>query len=120
MKKGTKSSENKSQLIRDFATANPSLGAAEIVKALTEQGHKIYPALVSQALRGTAGGKKRKPKRGRKPGAAKATTTKVKATTASFNLENVKAAAQFVKSQGSIEDAISSIRNFEKIAALLK
>ena len=61
MRKGTsKAGGNKSQLIRDFAAANPTMKVSDIVKTLTEQGHKVYPAIVSQALRGSAGAKKPK------------------------------------------------------------
>ena len=119
MKKGTKRENgNKSQIIRDFAAANPGFKISEIVKALSEQGHKVYPAIVSQALRGTAGAQKRKSKRGRKPG----TKSAVKATNnaTEFDLSSIKAAAAFVKASGSVDAAISSIKSFQKISALLK
>lgn len=119
MKKGTKRENgNKSQIIRDFAAANPEMKMSEIIKALNEQGHKVYPAIVSQALRNTTGAKKRKSKRGRKP----VTKNAVKATTnaTEFDLSSIKAAAAFVKASGSVDAAISSIKSFQKIAALLK
>jgi len=119
MKKGTKRENgNKSQIIRDFAAANPGLKSSEIVRALNEQGHKVYAAIVSQALRGTAGAKKRKSKRGRKPG----TKNAVKATAAAteFDLSSIKAAAAFVKATGGVDAAISSIKSFQKISDLLK
>ena len=116
MRKPTKSSVNKSQLIRDFVAANPTLGPTEIAKALAEQGHKIYPALVSQALRRSTGTEKSKSKRGRKPG----TKNAVKATSTEFDLTNIKAAAAFVRASGGVDSALSSIKSFQKIAALLK
>jgi len=119
MKKGTnRENGNKSQIIRDFAAANPGLKSSEIVRALNEQGHKVYAAIVSQALRGTAGAKKRKSKRGRKPG----TKNAVKATAAAteFDLSSIKAAAAFVKATGGVDAAISSIKSFQKISELLK
>ena len=119
MKKGTKREHgNKSQIIRDFAAANPGMKMSEIVKALSEQGHKVYPAIVSQALRGTAGAKKRKSKRGRKPGTKNAVKTVSTAT--EFDLSSIKAAASFVKSAGGIDQALASIKSFQKIADLLK
>ncbi len=119
MRKGTKRENgNKSQLIRDFAAANPGLKSSEIIKALGEQGHKVYPAIVSQALRRTAGATKRKSKRGRKPGAKNA--VKATTTTTEFDLTNIKAAAAFVKATGGVDSALSSIKSFQKIAALLK
>lgn len=117
MKKGTKKAGgNKSQMIRDFAAANPGMKISDIVKALIEQGHKVYPAIVSQALRGTAGAKKRKSKRGRKPG----TKNTVKATSTEFDLSNIKAAAAFVRATGGVDAALSSIKSFQKISDLLK
>ena len=116
MKKGTKKSVNKSQLIRDFAAANPTLGQSQIVKALCEQGHKVYAAIVAQALRGTSSDKKSTSKRGRKPG------SKNKAKTPSTNLDlaTIKAVAAFVKSQGSVEAALNSIQQYQMLAELLK
>jgi hypothetical protein len=112
MRKGTsKAGGNKSQLIRDFAAANPTMKVSDIVKTLTEQGHKVYPAIVSQALRGSTGAKKPKAKRGRKPG----TKNAVKTTSTEFNLTNIKAAAAFVKATGGVDAAITSIKSFEKM-----
>jgi len=119
MKKGTKRENgNKSQIIRDFAAANPEMKMSEIIKALNEQGHKVYPAIVSQALRNTTVAKKRKSKRGRKPGTKSAVKAANNAT--EFDLSSIKAAAAFVKASGSVDAAISSIKSTQKIAALLK
>lgn len=125
MKKESNTSVSTSQVVRDYAAQNPGLGQSQIVKDLVAQGHKVYPALVSQALRGTGGGKKRKTsKRGRKPAAAKtakaAKSPKAKAKPAEFNLESLKAAANFIKHCGSVEKAIAAIQSFEKISALIK
>lgn len=117
MKKGTKRTSNKSQIIRDYAEKNPGLGPTQIANDLVAQGHEIYPALVSQAL-GKTKGKKRKPKtgakRGRKPAAAKATVT------SDLNLSSLKAASDFIKSAGSAEDAIASIRTYQKLSAMFQ
>ena len=116
LKKGTKNSSSKSQIVRDFAAKNPTLKASEIIKELTAQGHKVYPALVSQALRGSeAGAKKASKKRGRKPG----TKNKTAAAKNDATFGNLKAAADFVRASGSAENAIQSIREFQKIAALV-
>ena len=117
MRKGTKRENgNKSQIIRDFAAANPGLKSSEIVKALNEQGHKVYAAIVSQALRRPAGATKSKSKRGRKPG----TKNAVKAASTEFDLSSIKAAASFVKSAGGVDAALASIKSFQKIADMLK
>lgn len=125
MKKGTKSSTSTSQIVRDFAANNPTLKASEIIKELTAQGHKVYPALVSQALRRAADGKKPGKKRGRKPGtknkvvAAAKTSKAAKATNSDTSYGNLKAAADFVRSSGSAESALQAIRDYQKIAALI-
>jgi len=130
MKKENSTSVSTSQVVRDYAAQNPELGQSQIVKDLVAQGHKVYPALVSQALRGTGGGKKQKgAKRGRKPAAAKTAKTaktakvakaKTMAKSAEFNLDSLKLAANFIKQCGSVEKAIAAIQSYEKIAALVK
>lgn len=117
MKKGTKNSSSTSQIVRDFAAKNPTMRASEIIKELTAQGHKVYPALVSQALRGVQGGTKKSTakKRGRKPG----TKNKVAVVNNDSVYGSLKAAAELVKASGSAENAIQSIREFQKIAALI-
>jgi hypothetical protein len=113
LKKGTKKSVNMSQVIRDYATANPTLGPTQIAKDLVAQGHKAYPALVSQALRGTKSkGSKKPAKRGRKPGATK------KVVAAELNLEQLKASAEFIKLHGSVEGAIDSLKTYQKVSSL--
>jgi len=119
LKKGTKASGNTSQIIRDFAAANPGMKPSQIIKELTSQGHKVYPALVSQALRGAPTGKKR----GRKPKSkvAAAKGAKVAAgSKASFDVANLKAAGDFIRQSGSAENAIESIRAFQKLAVLFQ
>lgn len=117
MKKGTKNSSSTSQIVRDFAEKNPTMRASEIIKELTAQGHKVYPALVSQALRGVSGAKKPRAgkKRGRKPG----TKNKVAVVKNDSTFGSLKAAAELIKASGSAENAIQSIREFQKIAALV-
>ena len=115
MKKATKDQPNKSQIIRDFAAANPDMRHPQIVKALNEQGHKIHPALVIHALRGSTTKKKRKIVK-RKPAASKVTRT----TATQFDLNQIQVAAAFVKSQGSVEDAMRTIKNYLQIADLFK
>ena len=117
MKKGTKSSTSTSQIVRDFAAKNPTMKASEIIKELTAQGHKVYPALVSQALRGPADGKKAGKKRGRKPGVKNKVVAAAKKSDTSYG--NLKAAADFVRSSGSAESALQAIRDYQKIAALI-
>jgi hypothetical protein len=118
LKKGTKNSASTSQIVRDFAAKNPTMRASEIIKELTAQGHKVYPALVSQALRGAQGGTKKRAggkKRGRKPG----TKNKVAVVKNDSIYGSLKAAAELVKASGSAENAIQSIREFQKLAALI-
>ena len=117
MKKGTKRSSSVSQIIRDYAEKNPGLGPTQIAKDLVAQGHHAYPALVSQAI-GKTGKKKAKrktaAKRGRKPGSGKA------AAVADLNLLSLKAASDFVKASGSADNAIASIRTYQKLSAMFQ
>lgn len=116
MKKGTKNSSSTSQIVREFAAKNPSMKASEIIKELTAQGHKVYPALVSQALRGTSSGKKKTAKkRGRKPGSK----NKVVAAKSESNFGSLKAAAEFVRASGSAENALQAIRDYQRIVQLI-
>ena len=112
MKKGTKKSGgNTSQIIRDYAAANPTLGPTQIAKDLIAQGHKAYPALVSQALRGVKSGKK-PGKRGRKPGSTKAVPV------GDFSLDKLKASAEFIRLHGSLDGAIDSLKTYQKLSSL--
>ena len=116
MKKGTKQSASVSQIIRDYAEKNPGLGPTQIAKDLIAQGHKAYPALVSQAIgkTGKKGKRKGTAKRGRKPKVVKT------ASEADFNLLSLKAASDFIKSSGSAENAIASIRTYQKLSAMFQ
>lgn len=114
MKKGTKKSGSTSQIIREYAAQHPELGPTQIANDLIAQGHKAYPALVSQALRSkSTKGKKRGPKPGRKAAATKSASTEI-------NLAALKAASDFVKASGSADDAIASIRAFQKLSAMFQ
>jgi hypothetical protein len=117
LKKGTKQSASVSQIIRDYAEKNPGLGPTQIAKDLIAQGHKAYPALVSQAL-GKAG-KKRKGKAGAKRG-RKAKTATSTSGGGEVNLSALKAASDFIKATGSAENAIASIRNYQKLSSMFQ
>lgn len=118
MKKGTKKNGNMSQIIRDYAEKNPGVGPTQIAKDLVAQGHKAYPALVSQALRGSASAKKRKPsKRGRKPGSKAAAA---KPAVAELNVQSIKATSDFIKLHASADEAVAAIRTYQKISALFQ
>jgi hypothetical protein len=105
-----------SQIIRDYAKENPGLGPTQIANNLVAQGHKAYPALVSQALgkTGKKRGRKAGAKRGRKPAAVKVTAT------GELNMLSLKAASDLIKASGSAEDAIASIRTYQKISAMFQ
>lgn len=106
-----------SQIIRDYAQANPTLGPTQIAKDLEAQGHKAYAALVSQALRGTS--KKAGAKLGCKRG-SRNTSTKAKAVGSEVNVQGIKAISDFVKLHVSADDGIAAIRSFEKLSALFQ
>ena len=119
MKKGTKRSGSTSKIIRDYVAQNPSLGNAQIVKDLVAQGHKVYPALVNQATKRATGTKKR---RSSKTSSKRASVKVAASTTAheEFNIDQFKAAAKFIRLCGSVEAAIASIRQYQKIAELFQ
>lgn len=120
MKKGSKNSPNKSQIIRDAAAKNPNAKAAEIAKLLASQGVTVSIPLVYQALRGvSANGTVVVKKRGRPAGSkksAKAPTTSAKASTASASGSSIlESALDFVKQSGSIEKAIQALTLLKQI-----
>lgn len=129
MKKGTKKSgENKSQIIRDYAAANPGLGPTQIANALKEQGINAYPALVIQALRGTKEGKSSKAKttqpkvakkRGRPAKAKSVKAAKSSASAPANDYSILKDTAEFVKKCGSAENAVEAIKIYKQIASIL-
>lgn len=129
MKKGTKKSgENKSQIIRDYAAANPGLGPTQIANALKEQGINAYPALVIQALRGakerkSSGAKSTSTKVAKKRGRpAKAKTVKAAKSSASASATDysiLKDTAEFVKKCGGAENAVEAIKIYKQIASIL-
>jgi hypothetical protein len=109
LKKGTKKSGNMSQIIRDYAAQNPTMGPTQIAKDLEAQGHKAYPALVSQALRNSK--TKKTAKRGRKPGS-------VKKVTGELSLEHLKASGDFIRLHGSLETAVEALKTYQKVSSL--
>ncbi len=125
MKKGTKNKgENKSQMIRDYAAANPGLTQAQITKALLEQGANVYPGLVGQALRSVKGKIKPKAKRrGRPPKAASKSTTKKTSSapvaTATDYVDLFKSASDFVKQAGGIDQAVEALKVYQKLSSIL-
>ncbi len=117
MKKGTKKSDNRSALIREYIDANPSATPSEISKALAEKGLVVSASLVSQVIKRHLGGgtKKRVPgKRGRKPGKKPV----VRPTTNGLDIEGIKAAVEFAKTAGSLENAVNLltlVKELEKV-----
>jgi hypothetical protein len=117
LKKGTKRSNNVSKLVRDHYTANPGISQSQVVKDLLAQGHKVYPALVSQAIR-NLGGKKPGPKPGSKKRGRPAKAAAVAVST-TLDFSAIEAAAKFVMEAGSIENAVAAFSSYQKIAKLL-
>lgn len=114
MKKAAKKTGNMSDLIREFAKANPNLGPTEIAKELVAKGHKVYPALVSQARKKGANGVV---KRGRKPNSESKT---LNVSIQRSDVESMKAALAFVKVVGSTEAAIRYLETYKEIFLLMK
>jgi hypothetical protein len=106
---------NKSQVIRDYASANPSAGPTAIVKGLAEQGYAVSVALVSQALRNAANEPK---KRGRPPKNAKAASVAVASKPVeSSSIDHLLLAAEYCNKVGSVDAALEALHALKKIAA---
>lgn len=120
MKKGTKRSGSVSQIVRDFAGENPTLGPSDIVRELTAKGHKVYAALVSQALKGTPKKAKARKVTKAKTTAAKRKPGRPKAQGSSqFDLASIRVAAEFVKASGSMEQAIEALDSYKTLVKLM-
>ena len=112
MKKAAKKTGNMSDLIREYAEANPTLGPTQIAKELVAKGHKVYPALVSQARKKGANGIV---KRGRKPNSESKMGVK---GGVGFDVAAMQAASSFVKSVGSIEKAEQALQTYKNLSQL--
>ncbi|MCU0719887.1 MAG: hypothetical protein MUC83_09300 [Pirellula sp.] len=106
---------NKSQIIRDYFSANPSAGPTAIVRGLADQGYDVSVALVSQALRNVTSEPK---KRGRPPKAGKASPAVVASKAPeSSSVDHLLLAAEYCNKVGSVDAAIDALQALKKIAA---
>jgi hypothetical protein len=112
---------NKSQIIRDYLEANPSATNVQVARAVTEMGYAVTPTAVFQAKRKGKRGKKRgRPAgkagsaAGRKPGRPK----KSDAAASGFT-QQMEIAAQFCKSCGGLDSAISMLNSLKSLAGSL-
>lgn len=108
---------NKSQIIRDYASANPSAGPTAIVRGLADQGYNVSVALVSQALRNATGEPK---KRGRPPKNGKSASASVSVASKSAessSIDHLLLAAEYCNKVGSVDAAIEALHALKKIAA---
>jgi len=104
-----KKSTNKSSAIRDLHTKNPELSAPEIVAQLEKNGISVSAPLVYQVFRNSQKGPGKK--RGRKPGATKASTS----VTGPFSASDLFASMKnFVDAAGSLDKAIEILNVFKK------
>ena len=119
-KKTAESSEsgsNKSALIRDYQTSNPTAKPREIAAALAEQGVTVSAQQVSTVLSnarkaGKIGKGAGVGKRGRKRGTKVAATTTASTKTSSATLES---AVDFARSVGGIEKARAALDTLQAI-----
>jgi hypothetical protein len=106
---------NKSQVIRDYHSANPSAGPTAIVRGLADQGYDVSVALVSQAIRNLSNEPK---KRGRPPKSGKASAAVVSAKAPeSSPIDHLLLAAEYCNKVGSVDAAIEALQALKKIAA---
>jgi hypothetical protein len=98
---------NKSQAIRDFAEANPTVGPTDTAAALTEQGLDVSPAMVSQVK-----SKMKQKRRGRRRKKAAAPTQPAGET---FELSTLVKAKKLAEQMGSIDKAQAALAALVKL-----
>jgi hypothetical protein len=103
-------SVNRSELIRELHTKNPSLSVAEIIAQMKKDGNPVSAPLVYQTLRKISKGSKAPRKKpGRKP---KAVTASVPATK---SFDDLYATMQnFVNTAGGLDKAIEILNVFKR------
>lgn len=108
-----KGAVNKSQAIRDYAKAHKTATPKTIAEALAGQGVRgINPQYVSTVL-----SKDRSTRKGPKKKVAK---KRSRSTATAVGLESVEAAADFIASVGSVDEAKAALSAAEKIAEKLQ
>ncbi len=100
---------NKSQAIRDYCEANPTVGPKETAAALTKQGIKVSPAMVSTVK---TQAKKKKGKRGRP---RKKAAAAAKPTSDKIALSSLLAAKKMAEQLGGIEKAQTALAALAKL-----
>lgn len=101
---------NKSQLIREYSEANPGEGPQAVAAALkASHGVTVTPTFVS-TIKSNA--KRKKGKRGRKPGRAAAASGSSK-----VSMDVLLAAKQFARELGGVEKAKAAVDTLAKLLA---
>lgn len=114
---------NKSQEIRDYATANPDASAKEIVAALKKKKISVSEATVAN-VRSKAGLTKRGSKRRKKAtvgtGAAKTTGRRRKAASTGHDipLQTLIEAKKLSLAAGSVENALEAVKAIDRLESL--
>jgi hypothetical protein len=108
-KKAAVAEVNKSQAIRDFVQANPTVGPKETAAALTEQGIQVSPAMVSTVK---TQAKKKKGKRGRP---RKNAASSAKPASDKIALSSLIQAKKMAESLGGVEKAQTALAALAKL-----
>jgi hypothetical protein len=114
-KRRSRGGPNKSQLIRDYAAANPKDGPQAIAEALKAQhGLTVTPQFISTVK---SNAKRKGKKRGRKPGrpAGAAASASTAAGGGKLSMEVLLAARDFARKLGGVGKAKAAVDTLAKL-----
>ena len=111
-KKAPAEKVNKSQAIRDYCEANPTVGPKETAAALTKQGIKVSPAMVS-TVKTQAKKKTQTPKRRGRP--RKNAASSAKPASDKIALSSLLAAKKMSEQLGGVEKARAALAALAKL-----
>jgi hypothetical protein len=112
-KKAPAKSVNKSQAIRDYCEANPTIGPKETAAALTEQGIQVSPAMVSTVKTQAKKKKTQTPKRRGRP--RKNAASSAKPASDKIALSSLLAAKKMSEQLGGVEKAQAALAALAKL-----
>jgi hypothetical protein len=112
-KKAPAQKVNKSQAIRDYCEANPTVGPKETAAALTKQGIKVSTAFVSTIKTKAKKNKTQTPKRRGRP--RKNAASSAKPASDKIALSSLLAAKKMAEQLGGVEKAQAALAALAKL-----
>ncbi|MEM0926392.1 MAG: hypothetical protein AAGJ83_10180 [Planctomycetota bacterium] len=109
---------SKSQAIRDYMNANPSVKPKGVAEALKAKGYDVTPNYVSMIKFQSKNKSTKTKRRGRTAGTTRKPAAAKKATSASdsVSLDSLIKVKEVVRAIGSIEEAKSALEALEKLS----